>query len=143
MWHEHLRPAYHTFFVSVIGVLFAVGLLNTIWQIAEFREWPRGGEYSIAKDEYAISQILNAQTQSQKLYTIFHFSWNTIGFYTRNRALPIEIAQLGDTVDPEPFFLLIPTDILASIELHPLILERGEVIFAGDTLTLLTVHAAS
>ncbi len=143
IWYERVKPKLHTAFLGVLAFLFVLGLVNTIWQIFEIREWPRGKEYAIAEDEREISDVLNRQTISRKLYTIIHFSWNTIGFYTRIRAEPIEIAELKNTLDEEAFFLLIPTDILGSIELSSSILDRAEIIFEGEALTLFSVRAAS
>ena len=141
-WREKMTRFSPKTYALIISLVLLFGLTNTVWQVAEIRGWPRGaGEYALTGEEREVSRILNKQTASSKLYTMLHFYWDTIRFYTRDRAVPIEINALGETIDADAFFLLIPTVVLKSIEIHPLIRELLETVFDGEHLTLFMVRA--
>lgn len=137
LWHAHYPAQQKKIRFGIIACL-VLGFFNTLWQIAEIRGWPRKeiGEYAVAKDEEAIARALTRQTSSAKLYTLFHDSWDTIRFYSRDRREPIEIRVLEKNVDPEVFFLLIPNHILEIIDVSPAILERSSIFYQGEALTL-------
>ena len=140
-WWEHLNTTRRVAYGACIGLFFLVALTNTIWQAAEVKGSPRGFEYALAEDERTISRILIRQTASSKLYTLRHDPWDTIRFYTRERAEPLFIGTLTPTVDDDAFYLLIPTAVLSSIELNPVLAERLEPSFRGKRLTLFIVRA--
>lgn len=127
---------------AVMVALFLLGIINTLWQITEFRPWPVGGELTVAQDEYEISRILNAQTESSKLYTLFHPLYDTVRLYTRKRTTPLTIQEFTkQTMEPAAFFLLIPNHALKSMELNPLLAARMETVFNGGYLTMFKVRA--
>lgn len=141
LWRE--KTSWSSKKISItITCLLLLGLANTLWQITEFRSWPVGGEYGVAEDEREVSAILNKQTESAKLYTLFHPLWDTIHFYTRKRAEPIQFDTFTKgTADSSAFFLLIPTADLEVVEMGPALSARLETAFNGKQLTLFKARA--
>lgn len=127
---------------AFIGVMLFLGTINTLWQITEFRPWPVGGEYTVAQDEYEISSIMNRETSSSKLYTLFHPLYDTIRFYTRKRPELLAIQDFtAQTIENDAFFLLIPDHALKSMELNPVLAARMETVFNGGYLKMFKVGA--
>ena len=117
--------------------LFLIGLGNTLWQIFEIKGG-RDGEYALAKEEREIGLYLGNQQVSNKVYTSNFYNYETIYYYSRARNSGGEMLHLLPlrTIDAEPFFLIIPSEVFRMYELDAGLKRRAKMVFVGDILTM-------
>ena len=135
-YDEHQR--YHMILKSSFIILVCVGLISTTIQIFEIGEnGLRFGEYTLARDEKAIAEILKYQSFSRELMTSNFYSWDTIVYYVYPEKIVLK--KLSDPNSKGNYFLVMPTDILEFADLHPSLASRAKQVFQGKKLTMFQV----
>jgi hypothetical protein len=126
------RIGHRVIALGVLSVLVAGGL----WTAVNFAFHIRPDLHNndmIVKDEYEAGLILAANPQPREVYTLAHYFYDTVEYYSGGRELnPINLGQQLD----HSFYLITPTSLTKAHPFDPSLEPHMEKLFEGPKLSL-------